>query len=85
MLENQIWQESSLGAGDSKSFIWYMGPRERAPKGQNHANFKVISSDPEVEQSSYVVFKYLLICEELKLFMAVPRVAPMGPGGGGGV
>ena len=64
---NQTWQESSFGAGDSKSFIWYMwppwGPRERAPKGQNHANFKVTSSDPEVhvEQSSYVVFKYLLM------------------------
>ena len=62
----QTWQELSLGAGDSKSFIWYMwppwGPRKRAPRGQNHVNFKVTSSsDPEVEQSSYVVFKYLLM------------------------
>ena len=31
------------------------GPRERAPKSQNHANFKVTSSsDPEVEQLSYI-------------------------------
>ena len=61
---NQTWQDSSLGAGDSKSFIWFMwppwGPRERAPEGQNHANFKVTSSpDPEVEQSSYQMPSYV--------------------------
>ena len=43
---NQTWQESSSGAGDSKEFIWYMlppwGPRGRAPKGQNFANFKLL-------------------------------------------
>ena len=43
---NQTWQESSSGAGDSKVFIWYMwpqwGPRGRAPKGQNFANFKLL-------------------------------------------
>ena len=66
ILTKHAWQESSLGARDSKSFIGYMwppwGPRQRAPKGQNHANLKVTSSpDPEVEQSSYVVFKYLLM------------------------
>ena len=69
------------------------GPRERAPKGQNHANFKVTSSsDPEVhvEQLSYMYrmsntfLQYLYLCEELKLLMAVPRVAPMGLGRGGG-
>ena len=39
-----------------------MGARERVPKGQNHANFKVTSSpDPEVEQSSYVVFNTRII------------------------
>ena len=37
---NQTWQESSLGVfRDSKFFKWYtwhpLGPRERAPKGQN--------------------------------------------------
>ena len=41
---NQTWQESSLGVGDSKLFKSYVwppwGPRGRAPKGQNHANFK---------------------------------------------
>ena len=41
---NQTWQESSLGVGDSKlfkSYVWPpLGPRGRAPKGQNHANFK---------------------------------------------
>ena len=41
---NQTWQESSLGVGDSmlfKSYVWPpWGPRGRAPKGQNHANFK---------------------------------------------
>ena len=39
-------QESASGAGDSKVFIWYMlppwGPRGRAPKGQNFANFKLL-------------------------------------------
>ena len=64
-----------------------MGAQGESPKGQNHANFKITSSpDPEVEQSSFicVVFRYLLTtCEELKLFMAVPRVAPMGWRGGG--
>ena len=39
----QTWQESSLGPeGFNSQFIWYMcspmGARERAPKGQNHAN-----------------------------------------------
>ena len=38
-----------------------MEPRGRAPKDLNRAHFKVTSSpDPEVEQSSYVVFRYLL-------------------------
>ena len=41
---NQTWQESSLGVGDSKLFKSYVwppwGPRGRAPKGENHANFK---------------------------------------------
>ena len=65
------------------------GPRKRAPKGLNHVNFKVTSSsDPEVEQSCYVDLLLIQIqaflCEELKLFVAVPTVAPMGPGGGGG-
>ena len=56
-------------------------PKERAPKGQNHANFKVTSSsDPEVETVKY---SNTFLCEELK-FMVVPRVAPMGPRGGGG-
>ena len=137
-----------LGPGIQRCSYGTWGPRGRAPKGQNHAHFKVTSSDPEVEHSSYVVFKYCMswnfrggfifsrvkpsrkfplqfmsiysndniskivkltprelphlaktakitvrenngvystfLCEELKLFMAVPRVAPMGPGGGGG-
>ena len=41
---NQTWQESSFGVGDSKLFKWCVwpvwGPRERASKGQNCANFK---------------------------------------------
>ena len=88
----RTWQESNLagiilkGRRDSKSFIWYMwGPRERASKGQNQANFKVTSSsDPEVEQSSYVVFKYLLMWRIKIVHGSSQRVAPMGPGGGGG-
>ena len=60
-----------------------MGAQGEGPKGQIHANFKITSSpDPEVEQSIYVVFRCTFLCEELKLFMAVPRVTPMGGGGG---
>ena len=47
---NQTWQESSLGAGDSKLFIWYMwllwGAQGEGPKGQNFANLKLLSPDP---------------------------------------
>ena len=64
--------------------LW--GPRKRAPKGQNHANLKVpSSSDPEVEQSSYVVFKYLLMWR-IKVVHGSSQGGPNGPeeGGGGG-
>ena len=54
-------------------------------QGQNHANFKVTSSsDPEVEQLSYVVFKYLLMWRIQVVHGSSQRVVPMGPGGGGG-
>ena len=48
---NQTWQESSLGAGDSKLFIWYMwllwGGPGGGPQGpENFANFKLPSPDP---------------------------------------
>ena len=40
----------SQGAGDSKLFIWYMwllwGAQGEGPKGQNFANFKLLSPDP---------------------------------------
>ena len=63
---SKLSRNHPLGVGDSKFFKWYMyvdpmGAQGESPKGQNHANFKITSSpDPEVEQSSYVVFRYLL-------------------------
>ena len=55
-----------------------------APKGQNHANFEVTSSlDPEVEESSYVVFKYLLMWR-IKVVHGSSQGGPNGPGKGGG-
>ena len=63
---NQTWQESSLGVGDSKLFKSYVwppwGPRGRAPKGQNHANFKhlLLQIQKENVMSSYVVCRYLI-------------------------
>ena len=52
---NQTWQESSLGVGDSKLFKYYVwppwGPRGRAPKGQNHANFKHLLLQIQKENS----------------------------------
>ena len=57
------------------------GPGE-GPKGPKPCKSQTSSSpDPEGEQSSYVVCRGTLLDEEQKLFMAVPRVAPMGPCG----
>ena len=82
---NQTWQESSLGVGDSKLFKQYVwppwGPRGRAPKGQNHANFKHLLLQIQKENSQVMQCVDTLLDEEQKLFMAVPRVAPMGPCG----
>ena len=62
---NQTWQESSLGVGDSKLFKSYVwppwGPRGRAPKGQNHANFKHLLLQIQKEKWwSYIVCRYLI-------------------------
>ena len=41
------------------------------------------SSDPEIEQSSYVVFKYLLMWR-IEVVYGSSQGGPNGPGGGGG-
>ena len=50
---NQTWQESSLGAGDSKVFIYVatMGAQGEGPQGPKLCKFQTSSPDPvEVEQ-----------------------------------
>ena len=62
---NQTWQESSLGVGDSKLFkivcVVPMGAQGEGPKGPKPCKFQTSSSpDPEGEESSYVVCRYLV-------------------------
>ena len=87
---NQTWQESSLGAGGFKIIhmvhVAPMGAQGEGSQGPKPCKFQstvyiTSSSDPEVEQSSYVVF----LCEELKLFMnGSSQGGPSGARGGGG-
>ena len=65
---SETWQEPFLGVGDSKLFKWYLwppwGPWGGPPRAKT-CKFQTSSSlDPEVEQSSYVVCRYLLIGEK---------------------
>ena len=61
-----------------------MGAQGKGSQAQHHANFKVTSSsDPEVEQLSYVVFKYLLMWR-IKVVNGSSQGGPNGPGKGGG-
>ena len=73
---NQTWQESSLGVGDSKLFKQYVwppwGPRGRAPKGQNHANFKHLLLQIQKENSQVMQCVDTLLDEEQKLFRQFP-------------
>ena len=80
---NQKWQESSLGVGDSKLFKQYVwppwGPRGRAPKGQNHANFKHLLLQIQKENSQVMQCVDTLLDEEQKLFIGSSQGGPNGP------
>ena len=57
----ETWQELSLGVGESKLFKWYMRALGEGPQGPKPCTFQTSSSpDPEVDQSSSVVCRYLL-------------------------
>ena len=60
----ETWQESSLGVGNSKLFKWCLWPPWEpwgGPQGPKPCKFQTSSSpDPEVEQSSSLVCRYLL-------------------------
>ena len=77
---NQTWQESSLGAGDSKLFIWYIRLLWEAqgdgPKGQNFSNYELRSPNAVYVEPVVKLCKVSL-GEESRLLVAIHRVAPM--------
>ena len=80
---NQTWRIILRGRGFKVvQFVCvaHVGPGG-GPQRANILSFQTSSSpDPEGEWSSYVVCRYL-IRWRIKVFMAVPRVAPIGPCG----
>ena len=58
-----------------------MGAQGEGSRGPKPCKFQ--SNIFSRSRSRTVMLSNTSLCEELKLFMAVPRVAPMGPGAGG--
>ena len=80
---NQTWWGSSLGGGDPKLFMGSMwppgGPRGRAPKGIKGVNFKNLLLQTQKQYRLDFLHVDTFIYEEYSLFMARPKMAPLGP------